>query len=89
MTQGSAILTFLTTITLFLLTRSWQRRQHFKSSSHEPNRLQRLQVFDQIMGLLVIQTQSEKAVVVLDNIIKRCKASVSELHVNRDERLTT
>lgn len=35
------------------------------------------------MGLLVIQTQSEKAVVVLDNIIKRCKASVSELHRER------
>jgi hypothetical protein len=41
------------------------------------------------MGLLVIQTQSEKAIVVLDNIIKRCKASVSELHVIRKERLTT
>src|SRR6266576_5505037 len=52
--------------------------QHLKSSSHEPNRQQRLQVFDQIMGLLVIQTQPEKAVVVLDHIIERCKASVME-----------
>ena len=41
------------------------------------------------MGLLVIQTQSEKAVVLLDNIISRCKASVSELHIIRKERLTT
>src|SRR2546429_111705 len=62
----------------FPTDRGRQRPQHFKSSSHDPNRLQRLQVFDQIMGLLVIQTQPEKAVVVLDHIIERCKASVME-----------
>jgi hypothetical protein len=41
------------------------------------------------MGLLVIQTQSKTTLAVLDNIIKRRKASVSELHVIRKERLTT
>ena len=77
-TQVSSILTFLTTITLFSLTRGRQRTLHFKSSSYEPNRLQRLQVFDQIVGLFVIQSQPEKAVVVLDDIIERRKAPVME-----------